>query len=572
MFKLPLTKRYIPAVTLIAIFVIFGNIITNKLITSNNEYAKIINMSGKQRMLSQRLVILASSFNVEPNNVNKSAFKDALLEIETAHKFLLTKVFTKKLEDIYFKENLDKNLKKYLSHFYNLLETQDRKNVYNARNSSKDILVQFDKAVKEYEKYANDQLKELNNYEFYLMLGTLFVLFLEVVFIFIPASKKIDAHTAKLELQEEYEEAVIESNNTAIIAIDWTSKITTYNKKAEDIFGWTKDEMIGKRNLFKIIPKEYKKQHGNASQKYLETGKSCGVIDRVFELEGITKDGEVFPIQISFGSKWKPKGAIVVASIMDMSKQKEQDAFIIQQSKMASMGEMIGNIAHQWRQPLSAISSTASGIQVEKEFGILTDDELDERLKGIVDKTQYLSQTIDDFRNFFKQSNEKEKFIVNDVIKNVENIIYAAYNSSGIVLIKNYHNAVNTSCIGFANELSQVLINIINNAKDILVENKSIDKIVKICLEHDGDNVIIKIHDSAGGIPIDILPKVFDPYFTTKHQSQGTGIGLYMSSKIIHDHFDGKLSAKNGEFKVDEKEYFGACFEINIPTGIEENS
>ena len=107
-----------------------------------------------------------------------------------------------------------------------------------------------------------------------------------------------------------------------------------------------------------------------------------------------------------------------------------------------------------------------------------------------------------------------------------------------MVIYKNYNIDTNIHCVGFANELSQVLINILNNAKDVLVEKDSEDKIVKIMLSCENDNIIIKIQDSAGGIPEDIMPKIFDPYFTTKHKKQGTGIGLYMSSEIIHNHFN----------------------------------
>ena len=400
------------------------------------------------------------------------------------------------------------------------------------------------------------------------MLGTLFILLLEVLFIFRPAAKKIEKNTKTLISNKEYEETVIESNNNAIIAIDWTGKITTYNQKAVEIFGWTKDEMIGTKKVLNIIPPKYKDLHTNASKKYLKTGNSCGVLGHSHELEGIKKDGTIFPIKISFGSKYKIKGAIVVANISDISREKEQNNILVQQSKMASMGEMMENIAHQWRQPLSTISTAASGIQLEKECGILEDDTLDKRLQGIVDNTAYLSHTIDDFRNFFKQSKVKEKFIVNDILIKVENIVNATFKNSGLVIYKSYNLDINIYCVGFANELSQVLINILNNAKDILIDNNCENKNIKIILTSKDNNITIKIYDNAGGIPEDILPKIFDPYFTTKHKKQGTGIGLYMSSEIIHNHFNGYLRASNTEFQIDNIDYYGACFEICIPTNI----
>ena len=572
MFTLALTKRYIPAVILIAIFVIGTNYLSHKMIKSNKEHGKIINISGKQRMLSQKLVIDAAKFIRDPLKVNKYSLQSTIDEVKDAQKYLLTKIFTKEIEEIYFKQRLTSNLNRYLMLFQNILDTKNKDILKSVRENSNTILIQLDSVVKEYEKYSTKQLQILNSYELYLMIATLVMLLLEIFFIFRPAAKQIDKKTSILETKEEYEQTVIESNNNAIIAIDWTGKITTYNKKAENIFGWSKDEMIGTRNLLNIIPNKYKELHTAAHKKYLSTGKSCGVLNRTHELEGINKEGIIFPIQISFGAKWKTKGAIVVASIVDISKAKEQTDMLVQQSKMASMGEMIGNIAHQWRQPLSAISSSASGTILEKELGILTDEELKVKLQGIIDKSQYLSQTIEDFRNFFKQNNEKEDFSVNKVIQNVENIVVGTLKISDIKLVKSYQEKNDLHCLGFSNELSQVIINIFNNAKDILLEKQSVDKIIKVCLTQKEDNIIIKIHDSAGGIPDDILPKIFEPYFTTKHQSQGTGIGLYMSSEIVQGHFNGRLTASNTKFKVNGKEYYGACFKIKIPIGITKES
>jgi signal transduction histidine kinase len=119
--------------------------------------------------------------------------------------------------------------------------------------------------------------------------------------------------------------------------------------------------------------------------------------------------------------------------------------------------------------------------------------------------------------------------------------------------------------MGFPNELAQVIINIYNNAKDVLSDKDDNERVVKVSLYIDGENVKISIHDSGGGIPEDILPKIFEPYFTTKHQSQGTGIGLYMSREIIHSHFEGELSVVNKELIHKDKKYFGACFTISIP-------
>ena len=587
MFKLSLTQRYIPAIAMLVIFIISSHIVVSKIVNDNKELAKIINISGKQRMLSQRLIILAQNYYEDPFKKSKAKFTKALDEIKTAHKYLLSKNITKKLDEIYFgKDSLDKHLKIYLKNFDNLLVLSNPIFLKTAREDSASILKQLDSVVKEYERYSTNQLKITSNYEFYIMLITLMILLLEVLFIFRPASKRIDMNTKELinnanELlkNKEYEETVIESNNNAIIAIDWTGKITTYNQKAVEIFGWTKQEMIGTRNLLNIIPAKYKKLHQNASVRYLNTGKSCGVLGKSHELEGLRKDGTIINIKISFGSKYKIKGTIVVANIADTTKETEQNNLMIQQSKMASMGEMMENIAHQWRQPLSVITTAASGVIIEKEYGILDDMVLIQRLESIMENSTFLSQTIDDFSNFFKKSKKKELFLVSDVLTRTQNIINDTFKINEIKLYKNYDNHTTISCLGYSNELSQVVINILNNAKDILIDEKNAktikEKIVKIELskeqninKNDFDDIVIRIYDSAGGIPDDILPKIFEPYFTTKHQSQGTGIGLYMSSDIIKNRFGGCLRAYNENFIVNDKKYFGACFQIRIPTNI----
>jgi PAS domain S-box-containing protein len=566
MIKLSLTQRYIPAVLLLVIFVIFSHILIHNVVNANNELAKIINISGKQRMLSQRLIILGQDYYEDSLKIKP--FKAALNEIKTAHKYLITKNITKRLDEIYFKEGLDKNLKKYLKHFDNLLVLSNPMFLKTAREDSKAILVQLDGAVKEYERYSNERIKIASKYEFYLMLGTLFILLLEVIFIFRPAAKQIEDKTKKLIETKDYEETVIESNNNAIIAIDYKGKITTYNQKAVEIFGWTKQEMINTTNLSNIIPNKYKQLHNEASSKYFKTGKSCGVLGKNHELEAIRKDGTIFPIRISFGSRFKMDGTIVVANISDITEEKKQNSIMIEQSKMASMGEMIGNIAHQWRQPLSAISTSASAIQVEKECGILSDDGLDTRLSGIIDKTNFLSNTINDFRDFFKQSEDKELFKVNEILSQVENLTSATYKSEDVIIYKNYDTSLDVYCLGFANQLSQVLINIFNNAKDILVEKECIEKKVKIDLYCLDDKITIKIYDSAGGVPLDIIQKIFDSHFTTKQNSHGTGIGLYMSKEIINNHFNGKISVSNENFHINDKEYYGACFSITIPSDV----
>jgi len=580
-FNISLTKRYIPAVLLIAIFIIVTNVLNTNVISSNEEHGKIINISGKQRMLSQRLVILGKNTLSYNDQQSKNKLLNAIKEIENSHKYLLTKVFTKELDDIYYNQKLDIELKEYISNFKQLLLTQDEKYLIRARTTSDKILVKLDKAVKEYERYAKEQLETLATYEFYLMLITLFILLIEVFFIFRPAARQIEKNAIDMYNEQEYVKTIIESNNNAIIAIDWTSKITTYNHKAQDMFGWSKEEMIGSRNLLNIVPPKYKELHSVASKNYLKTGESCGILGSSHELEAIRKDGTIFPILISFGSKYEIENSIVIANISDMTeKKKSEDKLrflneelenkvetrtkelktlndnlenlvkektaqntkqleVLQgQTKMAQMGEMIGSIAHQWRQPLNEL-----GINIQNLKYDYKNNEIDENfISGFISKNkqtiEFMSKTIDDFRNFFRVDKKKEEFSIKQAIEDTLSIQLAQ--------LKNYDIALNLKgddlkVNGFQNEFKQVILNIINNAKDALIEREIQTPIIDIILE---DNSI-SIKDNAGGIQKDIIDRVFEPYFTTKEQGKGTGMGLYMSKMIIEDNMGGKLSVEN---------------------------
>ena len=242
-------------------------------------------------------------------------------------------------------------------------------------------------------------------------------------------------------------------------------------------------------------------------------------------------------------------------------KQRVQDNLLIQQSKMASMGEMMESIAHQWRQPLSVITSSSSGIKIQKEFDILTDEKLFLSCDSITNSAQHLSDTIDDFRNFFNKDKVKNYFNIRDILHKTVALLSSKFKNKEIEIIENIDD-INMN--GFRNELVQVFMNILNNARDEL-EIQDIKRMIFIDIYKKDDNVIIKIKDNAGGIQNDILPEIFDSHFTTKQERDGTGIGLHMSKMIIQDSFKGTIKASNISFEYDGKNYIGAEFTILLP-------
>ncbi|RXK02287.1 hypothetical protein CRV02_05460 [Arcobacter sp. CECT 8989] len=240
---------------------------------------------------------------------------------------------------------------------------------------------------------------------------------------------------------------------------------------------------------------------------------------------------------------------------------RQKDSLLNQQSKLAAMGEMLGNIAHQWRQPLSAISTLASGIRVKKEVGEISNEDLDKDLQAIVTSTKLLSNTIDDFRNYYSKDKHIKEFKIEDTLNNVLSLISANLDNKEIELIFSIDDV---SINSYENELIQVLLNILNNAKDALLERET-PRYIFITIKKQKENVLLEIYDNAGGIKKDVIDRVFEPYFTTKFKSQGTGIGLYMTKNIIDSNLKGKIEVENKSFTYHDQKFKGALFRIKLP-------
>jgi len=226
------------------------------------------------------------------------------------------------------------------------------------------------------------------------------------------------------------------------------------------------------------------------------------------------------------------------------SKEEEQE-MLKQQAKMAAMGEMIGNIAHQWRQPLNALSALNVGLGIKFKRGKLTVEEMNLFKEKSNDIIQNMSTTIDDFKNFFQPNKVKELFSINQAIEGAIRFVSDSYIEHKIEIIYCMNSDIEIN--SHRNELIQVLLNIFNNSKDALVEKSIVNPKVTISTLFSADEISIMVQDNAGGVDNEILERIFEPYFTTKFQSQGTGIGLYMSKMIIEKSMKGSLLSKNFE-------------------------
>jgi len=312
-----------------------------------------------------------------------------------------------------------------------------------------------------------------------------------------------------------------------------------------------KSELIGK-NLLDFVEDKYK----NLLKKNYLKNTVPYEFDLIVNNRKYTCLGQGKFIKLN-GKKVK------LSTLIDITELKAKDRLLFQQSKMASMGEMIGNIAHQWRQPLSLISTCASGIKFEKEFNQISDERLYENLDLIVENTQYLSKTIDDFRNFFKVDKVIEDFSVNESIEKVIKLLKSSIQNHNIQIKTLFAKELIIN--GYPNEFLQVIINILNNAKDVIILQPKETRFIDIKTYIKNKKCFIEISDNGGGVDETIISKVFDPYFTTKHKSQGTGIGLYMSHQIIVEHMKGTISIKNIEMERVNNLYKGCSIIIELP-------
>jgi len=389
-------------------------------------------------------------------------------------------------------------------------------------------------------------------------------------------------------VQHLFIDSLLKNIGEGVYGVDKKGNCIWINQKALKLLGFKEREVLGLHQHYLFH------HHHTDNSEYLEV--DCPIYTTTHDKQirncteyFIKKDGTIFPVTLTVAPT--NDGAVVVFrdisevknyeeklkievgqktkelqelnytledKINDaLEKNKRQQAILEQQSKMASLGNMIGNIAHQWRQPLSVISTCASGVSMKHEYGVLKDEDIEPNMEMIVENTKYLSETIDTFRDFVKESNEKEhkKVSIGETIATTLSIVEASLKNNYIDIIfdEGSESYYKTMAKG---EFSQVITNLINNAKDVLLERKVENPAIKIELHKVNNRLIVTVEDNGGGISNDIIKNVFEPYFTTKHQSKGTGLGLYICHKIITESLGGEIYVRNGEY--------GAKFYIEI--------
>ncbi len=407
-------------------------------------------------------------------------------------------------------------------------------------------------------------------------------------------------------MPNQYQEAIENSNIVSKTDIDGI--ITFVNEEFCNIFGYSKEELLGKNHniirhpdvpssnfqelweTIKVEKKPYKSTVKNLTKDkktvYLNTTitpilKEDTTIEEFIAIRyDVTKEVELKKHLEQKDKELKALNETLEQRVIEQTKQlqelnltleqrvleeikknEEKQKILFWQSRMASLGQMLANIAHQWRQPLTELNLTMFNINKASRKCCNNEKVLEyyEEGKFII---KNMSKTIDDFTNFFAPNKPSEPFFLNDSINESLEILKKLIIRENITIRTSFEKL---KVLGISNELSQVLINLIQNANDAFNQHKITNKkiIIKTYKTED-DFAVIELKDNALGIPIEYIDKIFEPYFTTKHQAQGTGIGLYMTQEIIVNHMNGEIKSFNESFEIEGKKYYGAKFKLTI--------
>jgi PAS domain S-box-containing protein len=350
-----------------------------------------------------------------------------------------------------------------------------------------------------------------------------------------------------------------------VVVLDAAGRVTFANPEAQNLLGWSEAEMLGQRGheLF-----HHSRPDGSP---YPAAECATELLNREgqdFRGEEVlwTREGVALPVAMISTPLWRKGGAAgsVVAFhdirylkkteaelkrlnenleqqvAAQVDKNMAQERMLVHQSRLAAMGEMIGNIAHQWRQPLNALGLLLANIKDAWDFGELDQQSLDKSMADGNRLIQKMSTTIDDFRNFFRPNREKAPFDLAQAVQEALGLVEASFRSHGVAI--RLETPAPLLAQGYANEFSQVLLNVLSNARDAILAHRRGSGEVSLHLAEENDMAVVTVCDNGGGIPEEVLSRIFEPYFTTKEK--GTGIGLYMS-RLIMDHMDGVIEARN---------------------------
>ena len=490
-------------------------------------------------------------------------FDEMLNRMKTNEKF--KKIFDN-IDDAMFISIIDKNGK--LNEFsdintagINFIKNSNYNKDLDPNNIFDGFKFSYDKSTKNMKVSQNSYIKTIKNgnKKSYLKISCHIILvkynFKAIIFV-----QNIDK-IMKLKKDKKKQRVLITNifrkASSGIAVVDKDGIFIKFNQSFYETMGYDKAE-LKEKNFLNIFTEEF---NSDIKEEHYELFKIRKKISKEYMI--LSKNGEYIYILASSTLIKNENGKLLRLFIFEnITKQKklefediENSKILAQQAKMAEMGEMIGAIAHQWRQPLNAINAAAIKLNFSSSLNILDNNEINEKTKFIENQSLKMSETINDFMNFFKPSKDKEYFIASNIYKKIIDFLEPQLKSRGIKASVKGDSDI--KIYGFKNEFEHILLNLINNAKDAFENSEKKDKYIVINFDESKEFNTIQVIDNAGGIPDDIIDKIFNPYFTTKEEGKGTGIGLYMTKTIIEKHFNGKIEVLNDK---DE-----AIFIITIP-------
>jgi PAS domain S-box-containing protein len=362
-------------------------------------------------------------------------------------------------------------------------------------------------------------------------------------------NKDLEWNITKRKEVETYYQTLFNVANDAIM-ISKGMQYTECNHKAEEIFGLTRQELLEKTML--DLSPAYQPDGTLSTEslvRILENSQDGE--QQFFRWSFCRSDGSEFPASVTLKIFTLGDEELTLSSIRDISKRVDAEGQLMQAQKLAAVGEMLGAIAHQWRQPLNTLATYISSLEAAQYNDLLTKPFVDKLVAGANGQIQFMSKTIDDFRNFFRPAKKKGPVDVFGVIISAVKLMEAQMKHGNITLsVKNKAGSDTLIVYGYQGEFVHVLVNILANARDAILDNRpeegyALPQSIDIVVASDDESVLIDITDSGGGIPEHLLPQIFNPYYTTKGASSGTGMGLYMSKMIVEKEMGGELLAAN---------------------------
>lgn len=512
-----------------------------------------------------------SQFNSIANNLKENNI-DSIIIVDKKYKETIKFPYSQTFIDDYYIANINmnkdlinylikNNIEKYINMDSYIIENNyliSKYNLYNEKSEQLGYILNF-------VKLSDIDFQIVESFKIQTVMSSVIIL---IVLFFTFLIYLYTNYLRQLKIEENKKQSILNSQQNIIVITNGKTLIDA-NQRLYDFFTDTKDlitfkekyecicsSFIDMNDEIYLIEKFY---DGKTWAEYVLLNQ-----DKHFRVAIKNKDDEIkhFSVRCSKISDEE----FIIATFTDITQEiayieanKDKDRIVFQQSKIAAIADTLKNIAHQWRQPLSVISTIASGMKIQKELNILEDVDFIESCDAIIDNTNKLSYTIENFTDFFNKEDSITRFSLIETMENIKKFMDFIFQENGIKCFLSYDTDIILHCN--KNDFSQAILNILDNSMYALINNQTIgNRFIFIEL----NNHILQIKDSGKGIDENLISKIFEPYFTTKHQAFGVGLGLYIVNEILVNTIGYKIGVQNIDFTFENKTYTGTNFVINF--------